>query len=227
MPAMFSASTILVVVGGTLVIAGFLWIAGFMIGLRLRGRKLPLKKILGGSVLGYIVAVVVVLWQVVPQLDIAFLEEFAVDVTAEEVEKRLPGEIRVTRVVDGDTIVVDNNGKEEKIRVIGINTPETVDPRREVECYGPEASARAKELLEGQTVTLTPDLTQDESDRYGRLLRYVGLTDGTDFGEFLIEGGYAFEYTYETAYERQAAYQTAEATAQVNTQGIWSALCQK
>ena len=71
---------------------------------------------------------------------------------------------KVTKVVDGDTIDVEIDGKVERVRLIGINTPETVDPRKPVECFGREASDRAKKVLGGQSVMLEADATQDERD---------------------------------------------------------------
>jgi micrococcal nuclease len=78
----------------------------------------------------------------------------------------------VTRVVDGDTIKVEIDGVQYDVRYIGIDTPETVHPSQPVGCFGPEASARNKELVDGKRVGLEKDVS--EMDRYGRLLRYVG-----------------------------------------------------
>lgn len=132
------------------------------------------------------------------------------------------GLVAVTKVVDGDTIHVLLDGKDETVRIIGINTPETVDPRREVECFGREASAKSKELLEGRFVELTADPTQDDRDKYGRLLRYVHLEDGTDIGLTLIENGFAFEYTYKVPYANQALYQDAQTRARAAKTGLWA-----
>ena len=81
----------------------------------------------------------------------------------------------VVRVIDGDTVDVQLlDGRRERIRVIGLDTPEVVDPRRPVECMGREATARAKELLPaGRSVSLEGDPTQDTRDRYGRALRHL------------------------------------------------------
>lgn len=84
----------------------------------------------------------------------------------------------VDRVIDGDTVDVDLNGKIERIRLIGMNTPESVDPRRPVECFGKEASNRAKALLSGKTVYLETDDSQGTRDQYGRALRYIWLDNG-------------------------------------------------
>ncbi len=128
----------------------------------------------------------------------------------------------VTRVVDGDTFKVMINGEEETVRVIGINTPETVDPRKDVECFGREASEFAKKTLVGQKVALVIDPTQDERDRYQRLLRYVTLVDGRDYGEVIISFGYAYEYTYIKPYEKQAVYKEIQAKAKNSGVGLWS-----
>lgn len=133
-----------------------------------------------------------------------------------------PAGYKVVSVVDGDTVKVSINGVTETTRIIGINTPETVDPRKEVECFGKEASNKAKEMLSRKTVTLEIDSSQGERDKYGRLLRYVFLADGTDFGKFMIASGYAYEYTYSTPYKYQSAYKSAQAIAETNKLGLWS-----
>ena len=88
------------------------------------------------------------------------------------------GPFTVTNVVDGDTIQVDANGQRLKIRMIGLDTPETVDPRKPVQCFGREASAQAKTILGGQSVYLETDPSQDSVDRYGRTLTYVWTSRG-------------------------------------------------
>lgn len=129
---------------------------------------------------------------------------------------------QVIRVVDGDTVRVSLNGEEKTIRLIGMNTPETVDPRREVQCYGKEASEKAKELLTGQEIYLESDDSQGETDKYQRLLRYIWLTDGMNFNKLMIAEGYAYEYTYDLPYKYQAEFKTAQLTAQESKKGLWS-----
>jgi len=107
----------------------------------------------------------------------------------------------VVRVVDGDTVDVQlEGGAIERIRLIGIDTPEVVDPRKPVQCFGREASAHAHELLDSQGVTVELDSSQGERDIYGRLLAYVWLPDGRNFGEVMIADGFAHEYTYDQPY---------------------------
>ena len=108
------------------------------------------------------------------------------------------------------------------IRVIGIDTPETVDPRRPVQCFGAEASARAHALLDGKSVSLEFDASQGREDRYGRTLAYVWLPDGRSFNETMIAEGYAHEYTYDTPYRYQHAYRQAETEARRADRGLWA-----
>jgi micrococcal nuclease len=128
----------------------------------------------------------------------------------------------VLKIVDGDTVDVSVNGVKTKIRVIGINTPETVDPRKSVECFGKEASDKAKSILLNQTVTLKSDSTQSDKDKYGRSLRYITLPDGSDYGLSMIREGYAYEYTYEVPYEKQSEYKNAQKEAEKNKMGLWA-----
>lgn len=128
---------------------------------------------------------------------------------------------RVTKVVDGDTIRVALNNKDETIRMIGINTPESVDPRREVECFGKEASNRLKELVSGKDVLLEADQSQDERDRYGRLLRYVWL-NGMNINKAMVSEGFAYEYTYDLPYKYQSEFRSAQVEAQSTKKGLWA-----
>jgi endonuclease YncB( thermonuclease family) len=129
---------------------------------------------------------------------------------------------RVVNIVDGDTVDVLIDGREERLRLIGIDTPETVAPQRPVECFGREASEQARALLEDQEVLLEADPSQDERDRYGRLLRYVWLPDGRLFNQEMVAQGYAFEYTYDLPYKYQAEFRLAQQTARQSELGLWS-----
>ena len=129
----------------------------------------------------------------------------------------------VTKVVDGDTIKVTIDDRIETVRLVGINTPETVDPRRSVECMGKEASAFAQQLVLGAVVRLEKDPTQGDRDRYGRLLRFVFLSDGTDVGKALLLAGFAHESLYSSKPHRyRTEYLSAQATAQVGQKGLWN-----
>ncbi len=126
----------------------------------------------------------------------------------------------VSKVVDGDTIEVLINGQKEKIRLIGVNTPETVDPRKKVECFGKEASSFLKNLLSGKKVSLVSDESQGEKDKYGRLLRYVYL-DGLFVNKEIIEKGFGYEYTYHLPYKYQKDFKEAQQKAKDNSLGLW------
>ncbi len=128
----------------------------------------------------------------------------------------------VVRVVDGDTINVDIDGVIKKVRLIGINTPEIVDPRKPIECFGKEASLKAHEWLEGRKVSLELDNTQNDRDKYGRLLRYVKRDDGFFYNYEIIKQGFAFEYTYKYPYKYQENFKKAEEYAKNNALGLWA-----
>lgn len=132
----------------------------------------------------------------------------------------------IASVVDGDTFKVDINGVVKTIRVIGIDTPETVDPRKPVECFGVEASNKAKAVLSGKKVRLEYDPTQGELDKYARTLRHVFLQDGTNFGLLMIKDGYAHEYTYAVPYKYQTEFKAAQKQAMEAKAGLWGDVCQ-
>jgi endonuclease YncB( thermonuclease family) len=130
--------------------------------------------------------------------------------------------VKVLRVVDGDTIHVLLNNKDVTIRMIGIDTPETVDPRKPVQCFGKEASNHARQLLDGTTVYLEQDTSQGDYDKYNRLLSYIWMADGRLFNQVMIAEGYAFEYTYNLPYNYQAQFKSAQRNAQNQQIGLWS-----
>ena len=134
----------------------------------------------------------------------------------------LEGIFVVTEVVDGDTIKVTTGNEEVTIRLIGINTPETKDPRKDVECFGLESTNHLKQLIENKPVSLKSDTSQDETDRYGRALRYVFLEDGTNVNLAMIKDGFAYEYTYAKPYYYQEEFIEAEDLARNSGLGLWS-----
>ena len=139
-------------------------------------------------------------------------------------EQFMPGKYKVVEVIDGDTIRISYNGSTEKVRIIGIDTPETKDSRVDVECWGPEATKYLVEKISGKEVSLSRDPTQDDYDSYGRMLRYVYL-DGADVGLELVRNGYGSEYTYSEPYLKQREYKAAEEHAKANKLGKWSDKC--
>lgn len=129
----------------------------------------------------------------------------------------------VLGVVDGDTIDVQIGGQRVRVRYIGINTPETVHPTRGAECFGAEASARNKALVSGQFVRLEKDVS--ETDKYGRLLRYVYVDDFM-VNEMLVAEGYANVSTYPPDVRYTERFRTAEAAARAAGKGLWGAGCE-
>ena len=131
---------------------------------------------------------------------------------------------RVARVVDGATLKVTISGRTDTVRVIGLDTPESVKPGTPVECFALQASAEAKLLLPvGGAIRLQADPTQATRDRYGRLLAHVWLADATLFAERMIRGGFGIHDIYEgvpSIYASRLA--AAEAAARGALRGLWS-----
>lgn len=128
----------------------------------------------------------------------------------------------VVRVVDGDTLIVRVADKTERVRLIGVDTPETVDPRKPVQCFGPEAARKTKELLEGRKVRLVFDPTQGERDKYRRVLAYVYRDDGLFVNLQLLREGFAHEDTYRVPYKFRDDFKKAEREASKDGKGLWA-----
>ncbi len=135
--------------------------------------------------------------------------------------------VKVVRVVDGDTIEIEGG---QKIRYIGINTPETVHPTKPVECFGHEASDANRKLVEGKTVKLEKDVS--ETDKYGRLLRYVYLKSDQAgqadvfVNDYLVRQGYAQVDTFPPDVKYQQQFLDAQKEALENNRGLWAS-CRK
>lgn len=144
-----------------------------------------------------------------------------------EKEELNQGEIKasIIKVVDGDTVEAELDGQVQKVRYIGIDTPETVDPRRPVGCFGKEASSENKRLVEGKSVILAKDVSG--TDKFGRLLRYVyiGLDDGSRLfvNDYLIRQGYARASTFPPDVRFSEQFIQAEREARENSRGLWGA----
>lgn len=154
-------------------------------------------------------------------------EKEILDILSEVVlEEQVLGDTTLTivkRVVDGDTIQLING---DKVRYIGVDTPETVDPRKAVECFGKQASEINKELVEGKTVRLESDVS--DTDRYGRKLRYVFVVDGEEeifVNEYLIRNGFGFSSSYAPNIKYLDLFDEAQREAEVNNLGFWSDVC--
>ena len=133
------------------------------------------------------------------------------------------GGASVERVVDGDTLVVHVSGRRERVRLIGMDTPESVKPNTPVQCFAVEASNRTKALLPaGTPVRLVGDVEQ--RDRYKRLLAYVyRARDNLFVNLALVRDGYAVPYTFPPNVAHTAEFVTASADARNAGRGLWSA----
>lgn len=143
---------------------------------------------------------------------------------ADDAAQALPdGSATVVHPVDGDTIVVDLGGHEESVRLIGIDTPESVARDRPVECFGPEAKARTAALLpEGTVVRLERDV--EARDRYDRLLAYVIRDqDSVLVNLLLVEEGFAEAKAFPPNLAHQGELDQAEAHARAEGRGLWPA----
>lgn len=132
-----------------------------------------------------------------------------------------PGLYSINKFVDGDTIIVNMNGHPETIRFIGVDTAETHKPNTPVQCFGPQAASYTKQRIGQQRVQLVSDPLSTNRDRYGRLLRYVYLPDGTNLNLELIRKGYGFYYPY-FPYTKSASFSVAEQLAIAEHLGIWA-----
>lgn len=140
--------------------------------------------------------------------------------STEKLTQNQPGLYEVVRFSDGDTIVVNMNGKEETVRMIGVDTPETHHPDLPVQCYGAAASAHTKTLIGSQKVRLEADPTNQNRDRYDRLLRYVYLPDGQLVQANIIQNGYGFAYTG-FPFSKKDEFIGYESAAQAENKGLW------
>jgi len=129
---------------------------------------------------------------------------------------------RVERVVDGDTIIVTIDGARTRIRLIGVDTPETVKPGTPVQCYGPQASAFTKHALNGEDVRLEYD--RDRTDRYGRTLAYVyRARDDLFVNLALVQQGYARALDIAPDHAHASELALAQKAAQTAKRGLWGA----
>ena len=124
-------------------------------------------------------------------------------------------QVTIARVVDGDTVVTITG---ERIRYIGIDTPETVHPYKAVEFYGKEASNKNKSLVEGKTVELEKDVSN--KDKYGRTLAYIWLGNEMINAKLVAEG-YAYAYTYPPDVKHSEYFVALQRLAQQNKLGLW------
>ena len=131
------------------------------------------------------------------------------------------GTYRVVDFADGDTINVDMNGKTERIRMIGVDTPEIHDPRKLVECFGQAASTFTEQLIGTGTVRLEADSLSANRDRYDRLLRYVYTSENKLVQAEIIKDGYGFAYT-SFPFTKLDEFRQYEKEAREQNRGLWS-----
>ncbi len=139
---------------------------------------------------------------------------------AATVKQAQPGTYRVVEFVDGDTISVDMNGTTETLRFIGVDTPETHDPRKAVQCFGTAAAAFTKNLIGNNNVRLESDPLGTNRDRYNRLLRYIYLPDGTLVNAEIIKQGYGFAYTG-FPFTKSDEFLEDQKVARIKNSGLW------
>lgn len=133
----------------------------------------------------------------------------------------------VLKVVDGDTIDIRDDVRGRlRVRMLGIDTPETKKPGYTVGCWGPEATEFATSTMLGQRVALIPDPTQDRTDRYGRTLAYLEKADGWNYSVEAARAGAARSYVYEgNRVSRYDAIVAAEREAREAQRGLWGPPC--
>lgn len=163
----------------------------------------------------------IIIFSVVSAFSISIDEPDTIPDSSDNDDKPVATLHEVLRVIDGDTIEIMYFEKAEKVRLIGINAPET-SPK---ECYGAEATQLLQELLPvGAEVAVQFDETQDERDRYQRLLLYV-WNDEDFINEQMISSGAAFEYTYDKTYLYSLDFKAAERQAEIENLGVWGENC--
>lgn len=169
-----------------------------------------------------IVSDVVVESKVLGTLNVAGTESFEEVVIFSQEWAADKEEATVSRVIDGDTIELADG---RKVRYVAIDTPESVDPRKTVECFGTEATKANEILVLGKQVWLEKDVT--DTDRYGRLLRYVYTVNPENqqilfVNKELVAQGFASAYLYEPDTYYYALFKELEHTASLEEKGFWA-----
>jgi micrococcal nuclease len=131
------------------------------------------------------------------------------------------GSYQVVEFADGDTISVDMNGQTERVRMIGVDTPETHDPRKAVECFGQAASEFTRKLIGSGPVRLEADSLSTNRDRYDRLLRHVYTADNKLVSAEIIKQGYGFAYL-SFPFSKLDEFRQYEKEAEAAGRGLWS-----
>lgn len=151
---------------------------------------------------------------------------------SQETQEEIKGEeiqlYKVTRIVDGDTLKLEIDDQEETVRLVGIDTPESVHPTKPVECYAKEASAKLKKLVFNKKIRFEFDTGQGHTDKYGRLLLYIWLPqeNGEDLfiNEYMVKEGYAYAYK-KIPSKYLSEFSDLEAQAREKEKGLWGQAC--
>lgn len=162
-------------------------------------------------------------------LIISILAQFVIPNSTKKIKPKIsltssvPTVVKVKRVIDGDTIEIETG---QKVRYIGMDTPELHDPRKPIQCFAQEAYLKNKELIEGKTIRLEKDIS--ETDKYGRLLRYIYLqennatTEAIFINNYLVENGYAFVATFPPDVKFAGLFVQSQQKARNNHAGLWN-----
>ena len=129
--------------------------------------------------------------------------------------------VQVISVTDGDTFRVKDGDKTIPVRLIAVDTPEIHHPTIKKQCYGDEAKEFLVKSILNKNVRIEKELLDSNTDRYGRLLRYVFLEDGTNINEEIVKNGYGIEKTYVKGYKYHDLFKNAQSYAQRNNLGLW------
>jgi len=180
-------------------------------------KSLKLNKTVKRTILSLIVLVLVGLG-----VSAKNAQNFSDNVVGQYLTSTQPGFYEVVYINDGDTITVRANNREDKVRFIGIDTPEKDHPSKPVQCFSYAATDYLTKLLGDNDVKLVADPTNSNRDRYDRLLRYVYLPDGTNVNAKMIEEGYAFAYTSFPVTQMDEFIELERQAKEAN-RGLWSA----
>lgn len=180
------------------------------------------KRIMIGCVSVAIAAVGTWALGIIPSLVTDSLNAATGAAVAPDLELGQHAAAQLERVIDGDTIVISDNGGSPRVRIIGIDTPELGRNGNPDECYGQESTAALTAALSAGPIELVSDPSQGDTDKYGRLLRHITV-NGQSVAVTMLAAGMGHEYTYDTPYAGLADHQAAEAAARDSGAGLWSA----
>ena len=127
--------------------------------------------------------------------------------------------VKVTRVVDGDTIILESG---ERVRLLGVNAPEVNSPKKSIEAFGKEASEFTRRMVEGKLVRVEADQPASKTDKHSRILAYVFLPDGTHVNAEIIRQGYGFAESSWPPLKYEYEFRRLEQEAREKRRGLWA-----